>query len=313
MTPADLIGVGRDLGARLNLVGVLPGATLALYVLLLVWSGAPGDAPDVGRIPDHAAALGTFEAGLLTVTLLVAAVVSAPLQLTLVRALEGYWGGSPPARALAARMTARHERRRADLAALSAPRAQEQPDDEERRAMEGAAGALSRRYPPAGRLLPTALGNTLRAAEARAGQRYGLETVTAWPRLYPLLGDGVRAVVDAQRDQLDVAARFCAVFAVAAATTAVLLATHGAWPALALAPLALALLSYRGAIEAALGYGEAIHAAFDLHRFDLLAALHLPLPADRESERDANGRLTAFLLQGAPENLVYEHPDAGDR
>src|SRR5262249_3031460 len=35
-------------------------------------------------------------------------------------------------------------------------------------------------------LLPTALGNALRAAEHASGERYGLDTITSWPRIYPL-------------------------------------------------------------------------------------------------------------------------------
>jgi hypothetical protein len=41
-----------------------------------------------------------------------------------------------------------------------------------------------------------------------------------------------------------------------------------------------ALLSYRAALAAAAAYCQALEAAFDLHRFDLLTALHLPLPAN---------------------------------
>jgi hypothetical protein len=53
------------------------------------------------------------------------------------------------------------------------------------------------------RLLPTRLGNALRAAEDRAGQRYGLLTVTILPRLYPYLSERVRRPCN----QLDVAVR----------------------------------------------------------------------------------------------------------
>ena len=54
MSVSDLIGFGRDIGTRFALVGLLPGVVLALFVLALVWSGAPGDAPDLDRVLDHA-------------------------------------------------------------------------------------------------------------------------------------------------------------------------------------------------------------------------------------------------------------------
>jgi hypothetical protein len=48
--------------------------------------------------------------------------------------------------------------------------------------------------------------------------------------------------------------------------------------------------------------------AFDLHRFDLLQSLHLPLPSDRTSEIAENTKLSDFLRQGLPFRCIYEHP-----
>jgi hypothetical protein len=64
-----------------------------------------------------------------------------------------------------------------------------------------------------------------------------------------------------------------------------------------------AVLSYRAALSAATAYGQAMEAAFDLHRFDLLNALHLPLPADLISEVQANQQLSRFLRQ--PYEYMY--------
>jgi hypothetical protein len=182
------------------------------------------------------------------------------------------------------------------------------PTAAELAAMADAESRLRRLFPsdPAW-LLPTRLGNALRAAETRAGEPYGLDAVVAWPRLYPLLPDGVRALVDDQRDGLDLAARFCAVFAAAAAVSLVLLAIHGWWLLVPAGCLVLAWLSYRGAVAAAVAYGEGIRAAIDLHRFDLLTALHLPLPATLEEERAVNEELSLFLRQTWPVDFVYEH------
>jgi hypothetical protein len=171
----------------------------------------------------------------------------------------------------------------------------------------GAAASELRRLPPREYLMPTRLGNALRAAELRAGEPYGLDAVVAWPRLYPLLSDPVRALVDGQRDALDVNARFCAVFAAAAVIAAVLLAAHGWWLLVAAGCLVLAWLAYRSAVAAAIAYGEAIRAAVDLHRFTLLEALHLPLPATLEEERSVNGELSRFLLQGVPLDTPFKH------
>jgi hypothetical protein len=319
----DLIGFGRDLGTRFALLGLLPGGMLALFVLALVWSGAPGDAPDLDQVLDHARDLDGWAGGLLFLALVVVAIVLQPLQLALVRVLEGYWPES-----LARGLRKRQARRRQALVDASTWRPEASgaagsetadatgpdlgPDAATVAAMADAETRLRRLFPsdPAW-VLPTALGNALRAAESRAGEPYGLDAVVAWPRLYPLLPEGVRAVVDDQRDSLDIAARLCAVFAAAAVISLVLLATHGWWLLVPAGCLGLAWLSYRGAVAAAVAYGEGIRAAIDLHRFDLLAALHLPLPATLEQERAVNEQVSLFLRQGWPVELVYEH-GAGD-
>ena len=85
MSLVALIGLGRDIGSRFALVGLLPTGVLALFVLALVWSGAPGDAPDLDRVLDHARDLDAWSGGLLFLSLVVLTLVIQPLQLVLVR------------------------------------------------------------------------------------------------------------------------------------------------------------------------------------------------------------------------------------
>ena len=73
-----------------------------------------------------------------------------------------------------------------------------------------------------------------------------------------------------------------------------------------LGTLGLSWLSYRAAISAGLAYGESIQAAYHLHRFDMLNALHLPLPSDRIEEIRLNRELSNFLKDGK-EKLIYMH------
>jgi hypothetical protein len=166
-------------------------------------------------------------------------------------------------------------------------------------------------YPAADAVLPTRLGNILRAAEHRAGSRYGLDAIITWPRLYPLLADTTAAVLNDLRDQLDLAVRFCVMFLLATVITAACLSGHGWWLAVAAGTLAGAALSYQAALSAAAAYGQAVEAAFDLHRFDLLAALHLPLPADLASEVQANQRLSRFLRQPQEYMFALTHGRGG--
>jgi len=100
--------------------------------------------------------------------------------------------------------------------------------------------------------------------------------------------------------------RLAATGALTAVAALGLLVWHsGWWTLLALAPLGIAVLAYTGAVRAAIAYGAAVHAAFDLHRFDLLRALHLTLPKDRDAEQASNRALSDFLRQGVPVPFSY--------
>ena len=309
MSLTDLIGGVRDLGIRFAIVGVFPLATLTLFVIALVWSGAPSDAPEPGQIADHARALDGWSAALLVLGVLLASFVAQPFQLALVRLLEGYWGHGAVGGRLRAPGVARQQRR---LQALEAQLGHARTR-EEALAQVPADTLREQLFPPDPEdLLPTRLGNALRSGERRAGSAYGLDAVTIWPRLYPLLSEPVRSLVDDRRDQLDLAARLVAVFLLAAGASFALLVSHRWWLLVPVGCLGLAALAYRGAVAAAVGYGDQLCAAIDLHRFDLLRALHIPLPATLEQERATNERLVTLLRDGtASGDLPYAHGDAG--
>jgi hypothetical protein len=317
-----IVAATSDLGVRFRFVSLLPVAVLALYVLALAWSGAPASSPSVGRAVMHARHVAGWEAVLLAVAVVVVALIAEPLQVTLVRLLEGYWGQSRAGRLLAAPGIAFHRarRRRLDRAQRRSPG---DPVSARAQAAREEAARKLRAYPPESAFLPTMLGNVLRSAEGRAGSRYGLDAIVVWPRLYPLLSDKVTAVLDDLRDQLDLAARFCVVFGIATVISVAFLAAHGWWLTAAAVTLAGALLSYRAALAAAAAYGQALEAAFDLHRFDLLTALHLPLPANLTGEVSANQQLSRFLGQPSEYlhaltqaqhglNFIYRHPAEGN-
>lgn len=303
MSVGDAPTAARELlGTRSFLVGYLPSFAAGAVLLVIVLAREPGELrfADAWRALS-AMTLGQALAALLLLTVLV--VLLQPLQLAVVRLLEGYWPlWTGPLAAFGRR---RQERRRGGIAAAAEP-----PDTDDRAAVQraGQAGArLRAAFPPADRpVLPTALGNALTAAEARAGREYGLDAIVAWPRLYPLLSEEVRAIVDDRRDGLDSAARFSvSMLATAVLALPVLIGT-GWWALLVAVPLALARLAYVGAVHAAIAYGEAVRVAFDLHRFDLLRTLRLPLPTDQDTERVANERLCTMWRQDASHRLAYD-------
>ncbi|WP_148085994.1 hypothetical protein [Actinocorallia herbida] len=297
-------GASAILTGRLLTVSALPTVACLFFVLTLVWAGAPG-ALRFKEAWETVAGLGPGEVFVVFLGALLVALVGHPLQLPLVRLFEGYW----PERAARLEGLGRARQRRlrgpvVDLAAV--------PDDA---AAVRAAGQAwfeqRRRFPDDGLLRPTRLGNVLAAMDSRAGQRYGLDAVVVWPRIFPLASDRVRAVVMDRRDQLDGSVRWSAALLLTSVVAAGLLWDSGWWRALALVPLAGARLAYLAAVHAALAYAESVDTVFDLHRFDLLAAMHLPLPDDHRAEVVANRRLSAFWLNVPVLQDGYLHTEPG--
>jgi hypothetical protein len=138
-----------------------------------------------------------------------------------------------------------------------------------------------------GRMMPTLLGNLLRAAEEHAWVRYGLEAGVCWPRLWFLLPRDVREEIAAARSRLNEATRWFGwglLFVVW---------TVWAWWA---APVGLLIagLAWQGMTRAALVYGDLVRAAFDLYHPLLFEHLGWPKPEGPEDGR----RLTEYLARG---------------
>jgi hypothetical protein len=291
--------------------GYLPTYAAAVFLLILVWAGAPGRPVNFSAVVHTASHLSAAQLFLLALATVLVAILLQPLQLSVVRVLEGGFPrylGSGPARSFQLR---RKRKLEAAVQGLVDSAAAMLEDDASRNDLIQRAGAASARlrsrFPlPDHAVRATALGNALAAAEDAAGADYGLDAVVLWPRLYPLLGDRVRAIVDDLRDGMDAAARLAATGALTALATVALLAWHsGLWTLLALVPLGVAVLAYIGAIRAAVALGTAMCVAFDLHRFDLLRALRLAVPADQGTEQRSNQNLSDFLRQGVPVPFVY--------
>jgi hypothetical protein len=136
-------------------------------------------------------------------------------------------------------------------------------------------------------MMPTLLGNLLRAAEEHAWVRYGLEAGVCWPRLWFLLPKDVREEIAAARSRLNETTRWFGwglLFVVW---------TVWAWWA---APVGLLIagLAWQGMTRAALVYGDLVRAAFDLYHPLLFEHLGWPKPKGPEDGR----RLTEYLARG---------------
>jgi hypothetical protein len=307
--------VDGNFGSRFYLVGYLPTYAAVLFLLVLVWAGAPGwnDRQD-HRLSFSAAwstashlSLGEVVMVALAVALL--AVVLQPLQLAMVGLAKGAWPAWLGTKWARQWQRSRRNRLMRKEKSLTGP----EPTQEAVQRAGEAGDELRRRFPrPEYLLQPTGLGNVLAAMTDHAGWVYGLDAVPAWPRLYPVLGERVKSLVDDRRDTLDAAVRMAATMAVTAIASLVLLLLSGWWILLALIPLGIAVLAYNAAVQAALAYSEIVHVAFDLHRADLLTALRMELPRRQDAEHTLNEQWCDLWRQGIPLPVTLEYSTNSD-
>jgi hypothetical protein len=315
----------RELGPGAYLVSVLPAAVLILSALALwssrlyPWSEPMKDdqgntiGPGLESIVHGARELGAAGAIVVTLLVLSVAVLVRPLQVAAIQLLEGYGGGRGGG--LISAFAIEHHLRRRGIHAVRREarlwgRRPEPTFDEVVRysrdlrrvaRMNERGERIVGDYPQLAQLfMPTLLGNILRRMETTAGERYALDSLVTYPRLYPHLSSRLEIEIGAQQDALSTGATFVFVFAAEAALSAPLVARWDGWSPLWAVFLLTALLSYRGARAAARRYSEYISTAYDLHRFDMLAAMHRELPQTMEQELVANAELSAFLRAALP-------------
>jgi hypothetical protein len=277
----------------------------ALGVIAWGWSRWGSGAPvELGKLLE---ARSPYEVSLLIAAglglLIASGWLADHLTFPVLRLLEGYWPtGTGWARR---RLVERHIR------------AREQADERWQqlaRAYDVGLSALERdefialesrlrHYPEPADMMPTRLGNVLRAAERRPGAKYGLDAVICWPRLWLTLPDGDRQEVTQVRATLDSGVRIWIWSALSLGW-----AVWAWW----IAPVALlsGWLAYRSMLAAAEVYGELIEAVFDL-RLDLLyRCLRWPLPTTASEAQKSGQLLTSYLLRGptGQEPLLVAEP-----
>lgn len=292
--------------SRFLFVTVLPTVLLVAVVGFLLAAGAPT------HPPSYTAALGAFHhaslrdvVGLATLVA-VLAVALHPLQTPLIQLLEGYWLRLPMGEDLFEFGVQRHRENWSQSRNLMKAYARDRHS-----VPYGAVSAarFASDWMPSNpqHLLPTTLGNTLRAGEERAGSRYGMRTDIVVPRLMPLLDERHRDRLADGRNQLDAAARLCVVSLMSVAASLLLLVPTVSWLYVPLLMFFLAWGAYRSAIAAARTYCTNLAAAVDLHHLELWRALALPRPETLRDEQIRAELLSKFLAgEGIPPDEAEE-------
>jgi Flp pilus assembly protein CpaB len=170
-------------------------------------------------------------------------------------------------------------------------------------------------------VMPTRLGNVLKAAEMYAWNRYRIDSVVIWTRLQQALPEKFAESLQDAKGSLDAMitlSTFILLFGSPLSLWMVfelfktgiffwgisLLLTS----AVLFIILFLSWLCYQNAIQAGIEYGEKIKAAIDLYRWKVLEELNLRLPAGLEEERQLWEDVCGLLGRGYdPETPYFQY------
>jgi len=207
----------------------------------------------------------------------VLAIIIGTQVVAMTRVLEGYWPTGWVNATLGRLGRWRENKRRASLAAAA--------DTSDLAALHSYLA-----FPPDGEPLPTRLGNALLAAESYPGdkQRWGIDAVFWWPRLYLILPDSARDQVDNARaslDQLVVLTMLAAAFGIVSLALSCAGLNLAVGLGCAVGALLLSRCSYLAAVTAAAVFGDLVRSSYDLFRGDLLGKLGWPMPPTLAAER----------------------------
>jgi hypothetical protein len=308
-------GLGNQLGQRWT--ALLP-AVIFWAGGLTAWIWGDGGAYRLDQLEKELATL----SGIVQVVLALSAVllvvassaIAQAVTLPVLRVLEGYWPSwlAPLRRLFIKRQTRAAETAERRFSELSAKVDKDTAPPGER--SEHVALDLRLRRMPTERdpsnpqrRMPTRLGNTLRAAETWPLDKYGLDPVKCWPRLWLLLPESV------QGELMDVRGGLDAIGAVVLWSILFIAWTAWAWWAAPIGVL-IALAAYRQTVRVAEVYSDLVESTFDLYRFKLYESTHWPLPRNPAEEHDVGAALTAYLWRGsdAPRPVFTDTDDAAD-
>ncbi|MGA6221232.1 hypothetical protein ACPESV_13010 [Streptomyces umbrinus] len=158
-------------------------------------------------------------------------------------------------------------------------------------------GAKEAGLDPDGELMPTALGNMLLRAERVSGDRYGLDMMHVYPRIYPFIAPRLERVVSQQLSLIAATASLSVSLTATTLATLPLVVRLDAWSLIPFAAAVLSVLAYRGAVAAAGYHATLLSAVFDVHRFDLIKAFHYPVPNKAKELTILNQTISEFLAQ----------------
>jgi len=141
-------------------------------------------------------------------------------------------------------------------------------------------------------LMPTRLGNILRASERRIAAYHGLDPVVCWPRLWLVLAEGDKSDLAQARAALDQAVQ------VGVWATLFFVWWIWAWWAPLVALGVLLFVHFQLLAAAAIAYSALVEATFDMRQGDLYRALGWTPPSTAHEQVIYGRAVTTLLVRG---------------
>jgi len=153
------------------------------------------------------------------------------------------------------------------------------------------------------RLLPTEVGNTLAAFEQYSQKRYGIDSISVWPRMVPILGkNGFASYVEREKASFDFLVNLLVMLVILSLEFIglSLLQLSAKWLLWLVITVPMAYLAFKTLTTNALYWGDMVKVAFDLFRHDLREALLFRTPDSLEEEKQIWEEISAFIAGNEP-------------
>ena len=183
-------------------------------------------------------------------------------------------------------------------------------------------------------LLPTRLGNILRASELYPAEKYAVPGVMLWPRLLQLLPKDLKDQLEEKNNQMVFtlnSAMLCYMLGLASILVGFARLLNQMWDKLfgyhsmtaanffdrgfinisayeyiviGLLFFASGYIAYRLCIPTAVNFGLLIRTSYDLYRFELLRQLNHPIPRSIQEEKDLWATISEYMI--AADRLAFQ-------
>lgn len=157
--------------------------------------------------------------------------------------------------------------------------------------------------------LPTRLGNIVASFEDYSHDHYGMDAVTLWPRLVPILSrEKYSLFVEREKANLDFLLNTCLVLLMFSLEMVMhgLFFAQDSWRWLSGAGFTIVIsyiIFYRISLIGALSWGQTVRVAFDLYRYELLSALYGRSPQNFGEEKMFWRNISNFFRRPGSEDL----------